>query len=411
MLMRAMWLGTVGLMACLAADMPYAAAQEHPAAKIAVLDDMSGPYSGVNGPGDVLSARMAIEDFGGKVLDQPIELVSADDQNQPDTGLTIARHWIDLDHVTLITGLGNSAVALGVQNLARERKIVDIVVGGVTYDLTGKDCSPTGFHWIHNSRSLATGVAHAVASEALKTWFFVTVDYTFGAGLEHKASAAIIREGGTVVGDTKFPFKTTDFSSYMLQAQTSKAKVVALATAGSDLINALKAAKEFGLQASGQTLAAFAFYPTDVDAVGIETAQGLLTSSAFFSGLDDSTKAFNQRFASRHYVYGYFAPAISNAYDRRVSAATAYLDPTTRQRSDLTIQSECEVQSLVLEGQHCRGVRASVAGQPVTFTGREVIVSAGALHSPVVLMRAGIGPADSAFLRRSVRPAISVRTR
>ncbi len=300
MLMRTRWFGTT-LIALIAAGLPYAAiAQERSAAKIAVLDDMSGPYSGVNGPGNVLSARMAIEDFGGKVLGQPVELVSADDQNRPDTGLTIARHWIDLDHVTLITGLGNSAVALGVQNFARERKVVDIVVGGVTYDLTGKDCSPTGFHWIHDSRSLATGVARAVAAENLKTWFFVTVDYTFGAGLEREASAAVIRDGGTVVGTTKFPFKTTDFSSYILQAQNSKAKVVALATAGADLINAVKAAREFGVQANGQTLAAFAFYPTDVDAIGIETAQGLLTSSAFFSGLDDATRVFNQRFAARH---------------------------------------------------------------------------------------------------------------
>lgn len=278
-----------------------AAAQNAPlGAKVAVLDDMSGPYSGVNGPGNVLAARLAIEDFGGSVLGKSVELVSADDQNKPDIGLTSARRWLDLDNVTLITGLGNSAVALGVRNLTRERGVVDIVSGGVSYDLTGSACSPTGFHWLHDTRSLVTGLARAVDAQSLKSWYFVTVDYTFGQGLEREGSAAVIRSGGQVLGATRHPFGTADYSSYMLQAQASKAQVVALASAGSDLSNAIKGAREFGLQAGGQRIAAFAFYPTDIDALGLETSQGLITSAGFVAGLDDKTRAFTERFAARN---------------------------------------------------------------------------------------------------------------
>ena len=234
--------------------------------RIGVLEDMSGPLSGIGGPGNVIAARMAVEDFGGSVLGRRIDVLSADDQNKPDVGLATVRRWFDLDNVTMVTGLGNSAVALAVQNLARERKRINIVAGAATTELTGKSCSPTGFQWNWDTHAFASTVVNGMmASNEARSWYFVTVDYAFGHSMERDATTMIQNRGGALAGSSRHPLGTVDYASFLLQAQTSKAQVIGLASVSSDLINVIKASAEFGIVAAGQKLAAFILHQQDVN--------------------------------------------------------------------------------------------------------------------------------------------------
>jgi branched-chain amino acid transport system substrate-binding protein len=243
---------------------------------------------------------MAVEDFGGEVLGRKIEVVSADDQNKPDIGLSIVRRWFDLENVTMVTGLGNSAVALAVQNLARERKRINIVAGAATTELTGKACSPTGFQWNWDTHAFASTVVNGIIdSTQAKSWYFVTVDYAFGHAMERDASAIIREKGGVVAGAARHPLGTVDYGSYLLQAQVSKAQVVGLASVSSDLISAIKATAEFGVVDAGQKLAAFILHHQDVAGLGLPAAKGLITTSVFFPGMNTETRAFGDRFATR----------------------------------------------------------------------------------------------------------------
>jgi branched-chain amino acid transport system substrate-binding protein len=266
--------------------------------KIGVLNDETGIYADFGGPGSVAAARMAVEDAGGSVLGKPIEVVVGDHQNKADVGAAIARRWFEVDKVDMIVDLSNSAVALAVENVAKERNRI-VIAGAVgTTDFTGKNCMPTEASWLHDSYALATSVARAEVAKGLDTWFFITVDYSFGHSLEADARRAIEAAGGKVVGSVRHPLNATDFSSYLVQAQASGAKVVALANAGGDMTAALKQAKEFDLVAGGQTLVSFLVFISDLHSLGLKAAQGLTFATAFDWNRDEASRQWARRFYS-----------------------------------------------------------------------------------------------------------------
>jgi branched-chain amino acid transport system substrate-binding protein len=268
--------------------------------KIGVLNDMSSLYADIGGKGSVLAAQMAVEDFGGKVLDKPIEIISGDHQNKPDIGAGIARQWIDTEHVDTIVDVPTSSVALAVQEVTREKKRIFLMSGPASSDLTGKACSPYGFQWTYDTYALAHGTGGAMVKQGGDTWFFITADYAFGHALERDTSDAVKAAGGKVLGSVRVPLNTQDFSSFLLQAQASKAKVIGLANAGGDTINSIKQAAEFGIVTGGQRLAGLLVFLTDVDSLGLKTAQGLTITSAWYWDKDDASRAFAKRFMARN---------------------------------------------------------------------------------------------------------------
>ena len=267
--------------------------------KIGILNDQSGVYADFGGLGSVEAAKMAVEDFGGKVLDAPIEVVSADHQNKADIASNIARQWYDTEQVDSIMELTTSSVALAVQALSQEKKKIDLVTGAATTDLTGKACSPYGFHWAYDTHALAVGTGGALVEAGGDSWFFLTADYAFGYSLEDNTAGIVKEKGGTVVGAVKHPLATTDFSSFLLQAQSSGAKVVGLANAGLDTQNAIKQAAEFGITAGGQKLAALLFTLAEVHGLGLETAQGLTLTESFYWDRNDASREWSNRYKER----------------------------------------------------------------------------------------------------------------
>jgi branched-chain amino acid transport system substrate-binding protein len=267
--------------------------------KIGVMNDMSGLYADISGQGSVEAARMAIADFGATVNGKKIELVSADHQNKPDVGGAIARQWYDNDKVDAIVDVPTSSVALAVQDVARERKKVFLISGAASSDLTGKACSPTGIHWTYDTVALANGTGSAVVKAGGDTWFFITADYAFGHALERDTGVVVTASGGKVLGQVRVPLNTPDFSSYLLQAQASKAKIVGLANAGGDTINSIKQAAEFGLVEGGQKLAGLLVFITDINSLGLKTANGLQLTSAFYWDQNDETRAWSKRFMEK----------------------------------------------------------------------------------------------------------------
>lgn len=268
--------------------------------KIGVLNDMSGPYSAINGEGTVHAIRMAVEDFGGNVLGKPIEIVVADHQNKADVGSAIARRWIDEEKVDVVANLSNSSVALAVQSLARDKKRIVLHTAPASSDLSGKACSPTGFHWVYDTYALASGTGKALVKQGGDTWFFITADYAFGHALERDTGAFVQEAGGKVLGSVRAPLNTSDFSSFILQAQSSKAKVIGLANAGTDTTNTIKQAAEFGVVQAGQRLAGLLVFITDVHALGLQAAQGLVITTAYYWDMNDETRAWDKRFRERH---------------------------------------------------------------------------------------------------------------
>ncbi len=266
--------------------------------KLGVLTDLSGFAADSTGPGSVAAAKLAIEDFHKEKLDIKIELIQGDHQNKADIGGTLARRWIDVDKVDAILDVPFSSVALAVQEVVRGSKAAFIASGPGTSLLTGEKCSPNTVQWSYDTWSLAHGTALALLRAKKDTWFFVTADYAFGHSLEHDAAAVVKAEGGKVLGSVRHPTGTADFSSFLLQAQASKAKVVALANAVGDTINSVKQASEFGLQAGGQELAALLMQVTDVNAIGLNTAKGLYLTEAFYWDMNDGTRKFSDRFAA-----------------------------------------------------------------------------------------------------------------
>ncbi len=286
----------------LAAGMGAAHAQvSGDAVKIGVLNDQSGIYADLGGKGSVIAAQMAVDDFGGKVLDKPIEVLSADHQNKPDIASNIANQWIDQDGVDMFTDVTTSSVALAIQEITKNKNRVHINSGAATSDLTGPKCSPTGIHWTYDTFALANGTGTTLVKEGGDSWFFITADYAFGHALERDTSEAVKKAGGKIVGAVRHPFPgTTDFSSFLLQAQGSGAKVVGLANAGLDTVNTIKQANEFGIVAGGQRLAGLLVFLTDVKSLGLKTAQGLVITTGFYWDLNDETREFSKRFAEKN---------------------------------------------------------------------------------------------------------------
>jgi branched-chain amino acid transport system substrate-binding protein len=265
--------------------------------KIGVLNDMSGLYADLSGQGAVVAAKMAVEDFGAAAKGMKVEIVGADHQNKPDVGSNIARTWFDRDNVDAIVDVPTSSVALAVNEIAREKNKVFLVSGAAASDLTGPKCSPNTVHWTYDTWALANGTGKAMVKTGGDTWFFITADYAFGKALERDTSEVVQANGGKVLGSVRTPFPGTDFSSFLLQAQASKAKVIGLANAGGDTINSIKQAAEFGITQGGQSLAGLLVFISDVHALGLQTAQGLVLTEAFYWDQNDASRAFAKRFA------------------------------------------------------------------------------------------------------------------
>jgi branched-chain amino acid transport system substrate-binding protein len=284
------------LSSAVAACLVLAAPASAQGVKIGILNDQSGVYADYGGKYSVEAAKMAIEDFGGSVLGQKIEIISADHQNKPDLGVSIARRWYDVDGVDMITELTTSSVALAVHELSKTQKKIDIVVGAATSRLTGDACHPYGFHWAYDTHALAVGTGGALTEAGGNTWFFLTADYAFGYALEEDTSTVVKAKGGKVLGSVRHPLNTQDFSSYVVQAQASKAKGLMFANGGSDIINGVKQASEFGLVKQGMRISApLAQFP-DVHGVGLKIAQGLLIASPFYYDMTPEARAFTDRF-------------------------------------------------------------------------------------------------------------------
>jgi branched-chain amino acid transport system substrate-binding protein len=267
--------------------------------KIGALSDQSGLYADLGGPGSTLAAQMAKEDSGLTEKGWKIDIISGDHQNKPDVGTAIARQWFDVDKVDVIVDVPNSGVALAVNNVIKEKNGVYINSGAASSDLTNAQCSPNTVHWTYDTYMLAHSTGQALVKAGGDTWFFLTADYAFGAALERDTSAVVLANGGKVLGSVKHPLNTSDFSSFLLQAQSSKAKIIGLANAGGDTTNSIKQAAEFGIVKGGQKLAALLLFITDVKAIGLETAQGLNFTETFYWDHDEQTRAFSKRFAAR----------------------------------------------------------------------------------------------------------------
>jgi branched-chain amino acid transport system substrate-binding protein len=280
------------------ASASFAVAQDK-TVKIGALSDQSGLYADLGGPGSTLAAQMAAEDSGLTAKGWKIEIISGDHQNKPDVGTTIARQWFDVDKVDAIVDVPNSGVALAVNNVIKEKNGVYINSGAATSDLSNAQCSPNTVHWTYDTYMLAHTTGQALVKAGGDSWFFLTADYAFGAALERDTTAVINANGGKVVGGVKHPLNTSDFSSFLLQAQSSKAKIIGLANAGGDTTNSIKQAAEFGIVKGGQKLAALLLFITDVKAIGLETAQGLNFTETFYWDLNDQTRAFSKKFAAR----------------------------------------------------------------------------------------------------------------
>jgi branched-chain amino acid transport system substrate-binding protein len=265
--------------------------------KIGVLSDMSSLYTDLAGAGSVLAAKMAVEDSGIEKRGYKVEYVSADHQNKPDIGSAIARQWYDTDKVDVIVDVPNSGVALAVSQITKDKGKAFLAVGPGTSDLTGKACSPNTVHWAYDTWMLANGTGTAITKQGGDTWFFITADYAFGQALERDTTAAVQKAGGKVLGSVRAPINNQDFSSFLLQAQSSKAKVIGLANAGGDTTNSIKQAAEFGIVKGGQSLAGLLVFLTDIHALGLQTAQGLIFTETFYWDLNDQTRAFAKRFA------------------------------------------------------------------------------------------------------------------
>jgi branched-chain amino acid transport system substrate-binding protein len=266
--------------------------------KIGVLNDQSGLYADLGGQGSVVAAKMAVEDFKAKEKGLNVEVIFADHQNKPDVGQQIASRWYDAEGVDAIVDVPTSSVALVVNEVARQKNKVFIDSGAASSDLTGAKCSPNTVHWTYDTWMLANGTGKAIVKTGGKTWFFITADYAFGHALERDTSAVVKANGGTVVGDVKVPLNTQDFSSFLLQAQASKAQIIGLANAGGDTINSVKQAAEFGIVKGGQNLAGLLIFLTDIHGIGLEKAQGLILTETFYWDLNDQTRAWSKRFAA-----------------------------------------------------------------------------------------------------------------
>jgi branched-chain amino acid transport system substrate-binding protein len=268
--------------------------------KIGVLNDQSSLYADISGQGSAVAARMAVEDFGAAKKGMKVEVIQADHQNKPEVGSAIARQWYDVDKVDVIVDVPTSSVALAINQVTREKNKAFLVSGAATSDLTGKACSPNTVHWTYDTWMLAHGTGSAIVSTGGKTWFFLTADYAFGHALERDTEEVVVKSGGKVLGKVRHPLNAQDFSSFLLQAQSSKAQIIGLANAGGDTINSIKQASEFGIVEGGQGLAGMLVFISDIHALGLKTAQGLIFTETFYWDRNDASRAFAKRFAPQY---------------------------------------------------------------------------------------------------------------
>jgi len=321
---KAKLFGMAGALALAAAG---SAAAQNVSVKIGVLNDRSGVYSDISGVGSEWAAKRAVEDFGAAAKGITVEVIAADHQNKPDIGANIARKWIDVDNVDAIVDVPTSSVALAVNALVREKNKVHLNSGAATSDLTGKSCSPNTVHWTYDTWALANGTGNAIVKAGGTTWFFLTADYAFGHALERDTAAVVKKAGGTVLGSVKVPFPGTDFSSFLLQAQASGAKVIGLANAGGDTINSIKQAGEFGITQAGQTLAGLLIFVTDVHALGLKSAQGLVFTGPWYWDRDDNARAFSKDyFKDLNRMPGYTVAGVYSAVIHYLKAIEALKD-------------------------------------------------------------------------------------
>src|SRR6266705_3870084 len=286
----------VGILTLLAG--PAAAEISDGVVKIGVLNDQSSLYADLAGQGSVVAARMAVEDFGAEKKGLKVEVIFADHQNKADVGSQIARQWYDTDKVDMILDVPNSGVALAVNQITREKGKVFLASGPASSDLTGKACSPNLVHWTYDTWMLANGTGSAIVKTGGDSWFFITADYAFGHALERDTEAVVLKSGGKVLGKVRHPLNTQDFSSFLLQAQASKAKIIGLANAGGDTTNSIKQAAEFGIVKGGQSLAGMLVFISDIHGLGLDKAQGLIFTETFYWDMNDRTRAFAKRFAA-----------------------------------------------------------------------------------------------------------------
>jgi branched-chain amino acid transport system substrate-binding protein len=295
------WIAALAATTCL--TFAYAEAQapkiSDDVVKIGLILDMSSLYSDITGQGSVEAARMAIDDFGGKVAGKPIELVFADHQNKADIAATKAREWFENEKVDALLDVAASATALAAVEIAKQKNKIIVLNGPGATRLTNEACGPLTAHWVYDTYAMAHGTGYATVKQGLDTWFFIAADYAFGADLERDTTAVIVANGGKVLGDVKAPLNTQDFSSFLLQAQASKAKVIGLANAGGDTTNSIKQAAEFGIAKGGQKLAGMLVFITDIHALGLEKAQGMLLTTAFYWDMNDETRKFGERFKAK----------------------------------------------------------------------------------------------------------------
>ncbi|AWM00852.1 ABC transporter substrate-binding protein [Bradyrhizobium amphicarpaeae] len=290
---------SAALLACAAFGFATSAYAQDKTVKIGVLNDMSSLYADIGGPNSVVAVKMAVEDSGLAAKGWTIEVVSGDHQNKPDVGVNIARQWVDTQKVDMITDTPNSGVALAVSNIAKEKNVVLVNNGGASADLTGKACNANTISYTYDTYMLANGTGKALTKAGGDSWFFLTADYAFGAALERDTSAVVTANGGKVIGGVKHPLNTSDFSSFLLQAQNSKAKIIGLANAGGDTTNSIKQAAEFGIVEGGQKLAALLLFINDVHSLGLKTAHGLTFTESFYWDLNDKTRAWSKRFQEK----------------------------------------------------------------------------------------------------------------
>jgi branched-chain amino acid transport system substrate-binding protein len=318
--MKRILLSAAALIGALAAG-PAAAQLSDNVVKIGVLTDMSSLYADINGPGAVVATQMAVDDFGGSVLGKKIELVSADVQNKADVATAIAGRWYDNEQVDVILGTGSSASSLATQTVAGNKKHIYLATDPASSDITGKACNAYTVHWVYDTVALANGTGSAVVKAGGKTWFFLTADYAFGHALERDVTAVVEANGGKVLGAVRHPINTPDFSSFLLQAQGSKAQVIGLANAGGDTINSIKQAAEFGIVKGGQKLAGLLVFVSDIHSIGLELAQGLQLTGAFYWDLNDKTRAWAKRWSAK--MNGRMPTMVQAGF---YDAATGYLN-------------------------------------------------------------------------------------
>jgi branched-chain amino acid transport system substrate-binding protein len=291
------WLAASVLAAAVAG--PAAAQVSDDVVKIGVLTDMSSLYADINGPGAVVATELAVEDAGGTVLGKKIEIISGDVQNKPDVAVSISGRWFDTEKVDVVIGTGGSSSSLATSRVAADKKKIYLATDPASSDITGKACNAATIHWVYDTVALANGTGSAVVKAGGKDWYFLTADYAFGHALERDVSAVVTANGGKVLGSVRHPLNTSDFSSFLLQAQSSKAQIIGLANAGGDTINSIKQASEFGIGSSGQSLAGLLVFVSDVHSIGLKLAQGLKLTEAFYWDLNEGTRAFSKRWSAK----------------------------------------------------------------------------------------------------------------